>query len=309
MTSPRSFTISLFAALLTLMLVATTPIAARTPSAGRTIPVELGREFRLKEGDVARIGDSRDSLRIVRFINSPCPKGAQCIWSGQSVISELTVDGRVVPAGDKTSPYDVTVGGSDYRTYALFVIDRPELACARLETLPRAECLRSLARRRGDPALCRSISDERTRGFCLEELAEDLRRDELCEEVGKASQYCLYVRAKASGDLAACDGIVTRASRLRCFKELSKEGGGRSALLLRSFSRAGRPLSRDRPRPGSVESLDEDVPSTARIRRNARPDRLVAAPLSVLAVIRPRPPRFPGSSPVGPTYNGDDGRR
>ncbi|MDD5304234.1 MAG: hypothetical protein PHS14_14130 [Elusimicrobia bacterium] len=201
-------------------------IAAGASAAPRTIPVELGKEFRLKKGEVASIAGGRATLRIVKFINSPCPKGAYCIWSGQAVITELTVDGKVVPPGSKDSPYDVTVKDSDYRTFAVLVVDEPELACSRPKAAPQGECLRSLARQRSDPALCRKISDERTRGFCLEDLAEELKQDALCPEVANPTQHCLYVKAKKSGDLAACAAVVTRRARVRCFKELSVEGGG-----------------------------------------------------------------------------------
>lgn len=102
-------------------------IAAGASSAVKTIPVELGKEFRLKKGEVAAIAGGRAFLRIVKFINSPCPKGAYCIWSGQAVITELTVDGKVVPPGAKDSPYDVAVKKSDYRTYAVLVVSAAKL--------------------------------------------------------------------------------------------------------------------------------------------------------------------------------------
>ena len=198
-------------------------LAAGASAAPKTIPVELGKAFRLKKGEIAAIEGGRATLRIVKFINSPCPKGARCIWSGQAVITELTVDGKVVP---KDWPYDVATQDSDYKTFAVLLVDEPELACSRPKAGHQGECLRSLARRRSDPALCRKVLDERTRGFCLEDLAEELKQDALCRDVVNPTQHCLYVKAKASGDLAACSGIITRRASVRCFKELSTEGGG-----------------------------------------------------------------------------------
>lgn len=195
-------------------------------AAAKTIPVVLGKEFRLEKGQVARIGKSQAFLRITKFINSPCPKGAQCIWSGLAVMTELTVDGKIVPPGAKDFPYDITGKDSDYTTYANFVVDEPEAACSRPGAGHQGECLRNLARRRSDFTLCRKIKDDRTRGFCLEDLAEELKKDELCREVVSPTQHCLYVKSKATGNLAACDDIVTRGARVRCFKELSTEGGG-----------------------------------------------------------------------------------
>lgn len=200
--------------------------APAAPAGAKKIAAELGGEFRLGKDETARIADGRASLRITKFINSPCPKNAQCVWSGLAVMTELRVDGKVVPPGAKDTPYDVVVKGSDYRTYAVFVVDEPERACSRPGAGHLGECLRGLARRRSDPALCRKVPDARTRGFCLEDLAEARGEDRLCREVSSPTQYCLYLKSKAAGDLAACDGVVTRSSRVRCFKELSTEGGG-----------------------------------------------------------------------------------
>ncbi|MBI4348961.1 MAG: hypothetical protein HY553_19140 [Elusimicrobia bacterium] len=201
------------------------PASAAKRRPGRIVDAELGKEFRLKQGESARLPGGRDFLRIEKFINSPCPKGAQCGWSGLAVVYELAVDGKVVRAGPEAK-YQVDVKESDYRSYAVFVVDEPERACGRVDPVQRGECLRSLALSRRTPGLCRAISDERTRGFCLEDLAEELKKPELCRDVAAPSQYCLYLRSKAAGDLAACDGIVRFHWRARCFKELSKEGGG-----------------------------------------------------------------------------------
>lgn len=186
----------------------------------KTVPVELGKEFRLRKGEVAAISGTKATLRIVRFINSPCPEGARCVWSGLAVITELAVDGKVIPEKAKNRPYDVLVKDSDYKTWALLVVDEPEAACARPKAGHKGECLRSLARRRGDPDLCRKIADERTRGFCLEDLAEELKLDGLCSEVANPTQHCLYLKAKKAGDRRLCEGIVTFGARERCLKEL-----------------------------------------------------------------------------------------
>ncbi len=205
-------------------------LAAAEPRKAAAIDVPLGKEFRLAAGATARLPGGKAKLRIKRFVNSPCPKGAQCVWSGQDVIFELTVDGKAVRLEKNDSPYEVTLKESDYRTFAVFIVDEPELACGRLEPPSGAECLRSLAVRRNSPALCRSIEDPRTRGLCLEDLAENLTKPELCREVSDPSQYCLYARSKTEGNLAACDGIVQFRWRVRCFKELNASGRSCSAL-------------------------------------------------------------------------------
>jgi len=197
-----------------------------TAAAAKTIDVEFGKEFRLKKGEIARFDGGRGTLRITNFINSPCPKGARCVWSGLAAHYELTQDGKAVPPNARDAPYDVTVKDSDYKSFAVFIVDDPEAACSRPKAGHRGECLRSLARRRAAPALCRKIDDERTRGLCLEDLAEELKDAALCAGVAAPTQYCLYVKAKKNGDLAACDAITTWNSRVRCIKELSTEGGG-----------------------------------------------------------------------------------
>jgi len=95
-------------------------------AAAKPIPVELGKEFRLKKGEVASLEGGRALLRIVKFINSPCPKGAYCVWSGQAVITELTVGGKVVPPGAKNYPYAILVKESDYKTFAVLLATKPK---------------------------------------------------------------------------------------------------------------------------------------------------------------------------------------
>ena len=103
----------LVAALVAVLLAAPTP--------PKPTDAELGKPFRLRKGELARLVQGRVTLRITGFIKSPCPKGAQCMWSGLSVLYELTVDGKVQPRG-QDSLYDVTVREGDYRSFAVFVV-------------------------------------------------------------------------------------------------------------------------------------------------------------------------------------------
>ena len=91
-------------------------LALPAAAASKTISVEPGKPFRLEKGQTARLGRGA-SLRITQFVNSPCPEGARCIWSGLAVRWELTPPG---------APYDVTVKESDYRTYAVFLVAAKE---------------------------------------------------------------------------------------------------------------------------------------------------------------------------------------
>lgn len=81
------------------------------------IAADLGKPFVLKKTQRADLKGTDASVRITGFVNSPCPKGARCIWSGQAVHLELTVAGSTV-ALDGNAPYAVEVLTSDYKTKA-----------------------------------------------------------------------------------------------------------------------------------------------------------------------------------------------
>lgn len=101
-------------------------LAVAAAPAVKKIPVELGKEFHLKKGELAMLEDGRATLRVVKFINSPCPKGARCIWSGLKVVLELRVGGKAMAPEAAESPYDALVKDSDYRTYAALVVTKRE---------------------------------------------------------------------------------------------------------------------------------------------------------------------------------------
>ncbi len=97
-----------------LFLAAPAVSAAPAP---KTITVELGKKFILRKGQRANLKGTEASLRITGFVNSPCPKGVRCVWSGQAVHLELTVAGATVPL-NASAPYVVEVLDSDYTTRA-----------------------------------------------------------------------------------------------------------------------------------------------------------------------------------------------
>ncbi len=102
---------------------------AAAPAPAKTIDAKFGEPFKLRKSDKARFDGGRGVLRITRFVNSPCPKGARCVWSGQLVRFGLTLDGKPAPPDGKDAPYAVTVKDSDYKTYATVVVDsRPASA-------------------------------------------------------------------------------------------------------------------------------------------------------------------------------------
>lgn len=193
------------------------------------IIVDLGEEFTLVKGQSAIIKELNVSLKIKDFIYSPCPKGAQCVWSGLAVVYELTVDGRIydAPIGNlpPESPYDVFVKDTDYKTYATFVIDEPENRCITRSGISQDECWRGLAKRFGDESYCNDIQSLITKDACYEDLAEKLSNDDLCENVLSPKQYCQYLKLVTQDALDQCDSIIKFHWRARCFKEISEKSG------------------------------------------------------------------------------------
>lgn len=108
--------------ILTLAVIVGAP-SAFAASAPKTIKAELGKPFVLRKNQVAELKGTDASIRITGFINSPCPKGARCVWSGQAVHLELTVAGSTV-ALDGSAPYTVEILDSDYKTRAKLLANK-----------------------------------------------------------------------------------------------------------------------------------------------------------------------------------------
>jgi len=100
-----------------LVLALCAPSAAHAAPAPKKIVASLGKTFELRLGQVAELKGTDASVRILGFTNSPCPKGARCVWSGLAVHLELTVAGSTVALGG-AAPYTVVTVDSDYKTRA-----------------------------------------------------------------------------------------------------------------------------------------------------------------------------------------------
>ena len=84
----------------------------------------LGKDFTLRKGQEAREKDGTASVKVTGFVDSPCPKGVRCIWSGQSVLLSYAVSGATVAPA--SFPYEVKVVKSDYKKKAtLKALARP----------------------------------------------------------------------------------------------------------------------------------------------------------------------------------------
>lgn len=191
--------------------------------------VNLGEEFTLVKDQSAIIKELNVSLKIKDFIYSPCPKGLQCVWSGLAVFYELTVDGKIYGAsrGDLLSgtPYDVFVKDTDYKTYATFVIDKPENRCISEKGHSSDDCWRRLANRFGNMSYCNKIQWIDSKNACFEDLAISLNNDDLCKYTSSPKSYCLYLNLVDQGSLDQCDNIIKFHWRARCFKEISEKSG------------------------------------------------------------------------------------
>ncbi len=207
-----------------------TPTQTSTPEPDSNAKiVSLGEEFTLKRGETARVKGLNVFLKVKDFIYSPCPKGTQCIWSGLAVVFELTVDGKVYNASignlPPEAPYDVLVKKTDYKTYATFVINTSQISCTRRSGISQDECWRGLAKRFSDQSYCSKIGDTLTKDACFEDLAEQLKNNNLCQNVASPKQYCQYLKLVPQNDLAQCDSIIIFHWRVSCFKEIANKSG------------------------------------------------------------------------------------
>lgn len=208
----------------------TTPAQTPTETNSNAKLVSLGEEFTLKKGETARVKGLNVFLKVKDFIYSPCPKGVMCIWSGLAVVYELTVDDKVYDGSfdnppPHEAPYDVFVKKTDYKTYATFVINKPETSCVSRSGILQDECWRGLAKRFGDRSYCNKIGDALTKDACFEDLAEQLKNSSLCQNVASPKQYCQYLKLVSQNAISQCDSIIIFHWRVSCFKEIANKSG------------------------------------------------------------------------------------
>lgn len=108
-----------------LLIILSLLVISTCAQAESIVPVTLGQQFTLRPGETVKV-DGRDlTLRISKFFNSPCPKDAQCIWSGVGVEFEYTTGGQTYKGMALTQAmgYEARIIKSDYTTYADVVVD------------------------------------------------------------------------------------------------------------------------------------------------------------------------------------------
>jgi hypothetical protein len=90
--------------------------AAASAAPVKAIAVALGEPFVLRKEQTALFKGTEASVRVAGFVNSPCPKGARCVWSGQAVNLEYMVAGATVALD--AFPLQIKILDSDYKTRA-----------------------------------------------------------------------------------------------------------------------------------------------------------------------------------------------
>lgn len=92
--------------------------------------VNVGAAVRIEKGQTAKLKNQNVSVEIVNFVNDACPEGQTCFWSGQAVQYLLTIDDQKYATGSVNrtvgQAYEVTTESSDYQTYAVIKIVKPD---------------------------------------------------------------------------------------------------------------------------------------------------------------------------------------
>ncbi len=89
------------------------------------INVILDETFILGLGQTAKLASSDYQISINNFINSPCPKGAQCLWSGQGINWQHSFKGENKSGLNllQAFGYKITLIDTDYQTFAKLKIN------------------------------------------------------------------------------------------------------------------------------------------------------------------------------------------
>ena len=82
--------------------------------------VELGTEFTLHKNESAIVQNIGYKITITNFFNSPCPDGAQCLWSGVGIALKHSLKGEIKEGIDMIEAfgYNTTIIDTDYQTFA-----------------------------------------------------------------------------------------------------------------------------------------------------------------------------------------------
>ena len=186
--------------------------------------VDFGEPFRLTMAEIAHVKDTEVYLKIVNFVYSPCDG---CFWSGVAVEFDVIVGEKIYPhkyeAWQKDyPPYSFSVEGTDYTTYADFLIEIPDTKCTQEDD---PDCWKDWAIVSGDPYLCINIdpSHSETYSACFEGVAEKLKDLSLCKIVTHPSHYCVLTKTVQDGNVEACGRMINPEDRDDCFRQIAEK--------------------------------------------------------------------------------------
>ena len=85
----------------------------------KLISISLNEEFDLYEGQSVIVSGDLN-IKVVEFINAPCPEGVYCFWSGIGIDFQYTQNGIVKTGINLVQAfgYRVIIIESDYESYA-----------------------------------------------------------------------------------------------------------------------------------------------------------------------------------------------
>ncbi len=97
-----------------------------TPQSNKTQYVQLDNSFILNKNQKAVISEENLEVKITHFVNSPCPKGSQCVWSGLGITFEYSYNGKTESGLNLTQAfgYEVKVIDTDYETFAKIKVNK-----------------------------------------------------------------------------------------------------------------------------------------------------------------------------------------
>lgn len=198
--------------------------------------INLGEVFRLKLGQTVILKDHNFSLTLTSMIYVPggdFPHAEVKYKTNHNGVIEEYSNWR---RENSYYPLDVFLIGSDYQTYAEFVINKPEARCESATELKaynqsKNDCLASLAIYSKSESACYSIPDAVSKGLskddCLFGLGNDLKKPELCAKISKIAikDECYRGVAINSNNSEFCYSINTTTVRDDCFEWLARDTG------------------------------------------------------------------------------------
>ena len=181
------------------------------------IKVRLGEQFTLKKGLTAHIEDTRVTLTITGF--SYCPPRSSC-WVGNNVWYELRMGDIIL---QRDYPYGVTVGETDYRTFADLIVKDSVSHCRSMKNkMSQNQCWERVAILSEKKTFFDHIDSPGGVASCKMNEARAL-------QVNNGSYY-EYVKAVDGSSPDACEKITDAKWARQCYKDIARKTGKGSEI-------------------------------------------------------------------------------